>query len=74
MNTWTWASGCCSGDRETCHGTTTVSLEGGRLRYTGFCADPGYGGDYGIGSQTLDELRANGPLRPVPPEALDYFG
>jgi hypothetical protein len=68
---WTWPSGCCRGINDSCRGATTVTVHGDQLRFTGFCADPGYGGDYAHGSQSIDDLVARGPMRPMPQHIVE---
>jgi hypothetical protein len=40
----------------------TVTVSGGRLEYRGFYTDPGWGGDYDIGTQTAAAFLTGGPL------------
>ena len=67
---WEWDSGCCVHADLRCHGSTAIRLDGGRLVYEGFCADASFGGGYAIGSQSLADFLATGPLDVRAPAAL----
>jgi hypothetical protein len=67
---WEWSSGCGARPDEGCSGTKTISLDDDDLVYRGFCCDVGFGGGYGIGSQTVSEFVNDGPLDEQVPAAL----
>jgi hypothetical protein len=53
-----------------CRTDKTITLEAEVLKYTGWCDDPGWGGGYGMGSQTVAEFLEHGPFDEQLPPAL----
>jgi hypothetical protein len=49
-----------------------IRLDDNRLVYEGSCADVGFGGEYAIGCQSVDEFLDSGPLdASLPPAVVD---